>query len=132
MSDAEREHLARIERDYHRREAEKKAKKRKEQLKRREQELALIEREQRLRGREQRARGGGIGKLSLYGKDMMLGGSSKSKGKQTVKRGKQKFVIKDGVAYPVHQKKRSQKKKKSSSGFNWDDCGMPSWEELMK
>jgi len=42
-----------------------------------------------------------------------------------------KYVIQNGVAYPIATSKKRSKKKKEGD-FNWDDFGMPSWKDLMK
>jgi len=47
--------------------------------------------------------------------------------KQTPKR----YVIQNGMAYPIAQPKPKKKNKKEGD-FNWKDFGMPSWKDLMK
>ena len=42
-----------------------------------------------------------------------------------------KYVIQNGVAYPI-AKPKPKKKKTKEGDFNWKDFGMPSWKDLMK
>jgi len=67
------------------------------------------------------------GKDMLKAKNLSLTASSKKVNKPTPK----KYVIQNGVAYPV-AKPKTKKKKTKEGDFNWKDFGMPSWKDLMK
>ena len=59
-------------------------------------------------------------------------GFSSTKKKPGKPVGKQQYIIKGGVAYPVADRQHKKKKKKKEGDFNMKDFGMPSWKDLMK
>ena len=75
--------------------------------------------------------------MQLYNsKDMIsttnLNTSSKKKtGQQLNTKTPKRYVIQNGMAYPIAQPKPKKKNKKEGD-FNWKDFGMPSWKDLMK
>jgi len=101
-------------REYKQREAEKKAKYRAKKLKARQQTMKAIK--------------AGISESKNVSKASMGGSSSKKKTSKP--KGKSKYVIKGGVAYPIAKSRVKSKQKKDNVSFSWDDFKMPDMKEF--
>lgn len=120
----EKQHMKRITRDYKQKQAKQKALKRVESKKKWQPVKKAIRTSMDVSRKT----------MATSRETMKLGKPLKltTPRKTTKKKGSKNYVIRKGVAYPIAQKKKTQKKKKKEGDFNWNDSGMLSWKDLMK
>ena len=121
----DKQHMQQMMKEYKLREAEKKAKRRAESRKKWEPVKQAL----KTSSQASRETMKDTGSLTLN-----LFSGTGSSGSKKSKKTNPKYVIRDGVAYPVasQKKKKGKKRSKDEMDFNMKDFGMPDWKDIMK